>query len=53
MFLQQTMNSDKYVGEILNYLINQLTAEENQYTYFHQNNIHILPKSHWLLYIRC
>jgi hypothetical protein len=33
-----TVNSDRYVNDILNPFFNQLTAEERQYGYFQQDN---------------
>jgi hypothetical protein len=34
LFFLETMNSDRYINDILNPFFNQLTAEERQYGYF-------------------
>jgi hypothetical protein len=34
----ETVNSDRYVNDILNPFFSQLTAEERQYGYFQQDN---------------
>jgi hypothetical protein len=38
IFFHETVNSDRYVNDILNPFFNQLTAEEKQYVYFQQDN---------------
>lgn len=38
-FFQETVNSDRQVRDILNWLFNQLTAEGRQYRYFQQDHI--------------
>jgi hypothetical protein len=38
IFFHETVNSDRYVNNILNPFFNQLTAEERQYGYFQQDN---------------
>jgi hypothetical protein len=38
IFFHETVNSDRYVNDILNPFFNQLTAEERQYGYFQQDN---------------
>jgi hypothetical protein len=38
LFLHETVNSDRYVHDILNPFFNQLTAEEREHEYFQQDN---------------
>jgi hypothetical protein len=38
IFFHKTVNSYRYVNDILNPFFNQLTSEERQYGYFQQDN---------------
>jgi hypothetical protein len=38
LIFHETVNSDRYVNNILNSFFNQLTAEERQHGYFQQDN---------------